>query len=206
MWFVIGLGNPGKQYVNTRHNVGFMVIERLAQRFPISHAFSNACSKLRQTTFQSQPVFLIQPQTYMNRSGLAIQELLDRYYQVLDHLVVIYDDLDLEPGLLRIRPRGGHGGHKGLKSILERLGDKQFIRVRIGIGRPRNETVHDASPLREDIVDYVLQPFDHEELPIINDVLDRAADAVELILSGQLEAAMNRYNRRGFQCRVAAGT
>ena len=196
MWFVVGLGNPGKHYANTRHNIGFMMIEYLAQRFPVSHTFSNTWSQLRQTTFQNLPVFLVQPQTYMNRSGLAVQELLDQYHQTRDHLIVIYDDLDLEPGTLRIRPRGGHGGHKGIKSILEYLGDAQFIRVRLGIGRPQSETVHDPSFSREDVVDYVLQPFDEEELPIMKDVLNRAADAIELILSGQLDAAMNRYNRR----------
>lgn len=199
MWFVIGLGNPGVQYANSRHNIGFMAIDRLAQRFPVSQALSNTWSQLRQSTFQTHSVFLVQPQTYMNRSGLAVQELIDQYPQAREHLIVLYDDLDLALGILRIRPRGGHGGHKGIKSILEHLGDDQFIRVRIGIGRPQHETVHEASSAREDIVDYVLHPFNKEELPIIDNVLNRAADALELILSGQLDAAMNQFNRRDIQ-------
>jgi PTH1 family peptidyl-tRNA hydrolase len=141
----------------------------------------------------------------MNRSGLALQELRDHHHQGENQIIVIHDDLDLEPGILRIRPRGGHGGHKGIKSILEHVGDMAFIRVRIGIGRPHHETVHEVSSSREAIVDYVLQPFDDEELPIMNDVLDRAADAIELILSGQLEAAMNQYNRREVQRSASTG-
>lgn len=196
MWLVVGLGNPGEQYARTRHNVGFMVVDLLAQRFPVSSCRLNPWSRFYHLWFQNSPVVLVQPQTYMNRSGLAVRELLSQYELSPDHLVVIYDDLDLEPGTLRIRPHGGHGGHKGLQSIIEHLGDHEFIRVRIGIGRPQAETDQQGSFAREGVVEYVLQPFSDEELLIIHDALNRAADAIELILSGQLDTAMNQYNRR----------
>lgn len=203
MWFVVGLGNPGEQYARTRHNVGFMTVDLLAQRFPVSPSRSNTWSQLRHIMFQNQSVFLVQPQTFMNRSGLAVQELLGQYDLSPGHLVVIYDDLDLEAGSLRIRPHGGHGGHKGMKSIIEHLGNNEFIRVRIGIGRPQTGINPQVSFAREGVVDYVLQPFEDKEIPIINDALHRAADAVELILSGQLDMAMNQYNRRDVQCMVS---
>ena len=199
MWLVVGLGNPGEQYARTRHNVGFMAVDLLAQRFPVSPSRSNTWSQLRQIMVQNQPVVLVQPQTFMNRSGLAVQELFGQYDLSSDHLVVIYDDLDLEAGSLRIRPYGGHGGHKGMKSIIAHLGNNEFIRVRIGIGRPQTEADSQGALAREGIVDYVLQPFDDKELPIIHNALNRAADAVELILSGQLDMAMNQYNRRDAQ-------
>ncbi|MDY0094058.1 MAG: aminoacyl-tRNA hydrolase [Candidatus Vecturithrix sp.] len=199
MWLVVGLGNPGEQYARTRHNVGFMAVDLLVRRFPISSCRTNTWSRFYHLQFQNLPVFLVQPQTYMNRSGLAVRELLDQYDLLPDHLIVIYDDLDLEPGSLRIRPHGGHGGHKGLQSVIEHLGHNDFIRVRIGIGRPQAQTDQQASFERGEVVDYVLQPFSDEELPIIHDALNRAADAIELVLNGQLDMAMNRYNRRDLQ-------
>jgi PTH1 family peptidyl-tRNA hydrolase len=199
MKLLVGLGNPGNAYAETRHNIGFMVVDLLAKTFPVSLCQNTQWFHLRRITLHHQHLFLIQPQTYMNRSGLAVEQVLRHYQGLSEHLVVIYDDLDLQLGRLRIRPRGGHGGHKGVKSLIEHLGTQEFIRIRIGIGRPRPEQSRQASRLREEVVDYVLQPFQPDELTIVNDVMTRAIKAIDLIVHNQLARAMNLYNRSEFQ-------
>ncbi len=194
-WLVVGLGNPGKQYADTRHNIGFMAIEALAKTFPTSPLHTSQWSHLSQATIQNQSVLLLQPQTYMNRSGFAVKETLSRYEISPTHLIVIYDDLDLEPGRLRIRMRGGDGGHKGLHSIIEQLECRDFVRLRLGIGRPHVETSTDTFQVRDDVVDYVLQPFHCDEQPVIADAIQRTVDATELIVNQQIQQAMNLYNR-----------
>lgn len=195
MWLITGLGNPGRDYVDTRHNVGFMITDLLAETFPISCRHDEDNYHSRQISIQNQKVLLIQPQTYMNCSGLAVEEIMHTYDESPEHLIVIYDDLDLAPGRLRIRSRGGHGGHKGVKSLIEYLDTNEFIRIRIGIGRPQADTLQSAPLLREDIVDYVLQPFQHEEYTTVKEVMQEAVKAIELIVEGQVAMAMNLYNR-----------
>ncbi|MDX2171365.1 MAG: aminoacyl-tRNA hydrolase [Deltaproteobacteria bacterium] len=180
MWMVVGLGNPGAAYASTRHNVGFMVIDRLAQRW---HAQLDAVGATRaaHADVRGRPVLLVQPQRYMNRSGEALASLPD---PATDGMIAIFDDLDLPIGRLRVRSGGGSGGHRGVQSLLEHWG-AEFVRVRVGIGRP-------APGQRVD--DYVLTPPDEKESAALTAALERAADAVECVLGDGLIAAMNRFN------------
>ncbi len=195
MWLIVGLGNPGCQYVETRHNVGFMVTDMLAEHFPVSSRRADAEYSLRAISLQRQDALLIQPHTYMNLSGVAVEAVLRQYDESPAHLIVIYDDLDLAPGRLRIRTRGGHGGHNGVKSIIEHLSTQEFLRIRIGIGRPQNDMSDSTSESRDTVVDHVLQPFSQEERSIIGEVMQQAVHAIELIVTGQTAMSMNLYNR-----------
>lgn len=194
MWLIVGLGNPGNTYAETRHNVGFMTTDLCAEQFPVSFQESEAAYHLRVISLQQQDVLLIQPQTYMNRSGLAVDAVLRRYNESPEHLLVIYDDLDLPAGRMRIRARGGHGGHQGVRSIINALSTRDFMRIRIGIGRPPNAPTASSDP-RNEVVEYVLQPFSQEERGIIREVMQHAVQAIALIVTGQTALAMNRYNR-----------
>lgn len=196
MWCIAGLGNPGDQYAETRHNIGFMMIDLLAERFPVSHHHTDPDYHLREITIRRQRVLLVQPQTFMNRSGLAVEKVLRSYHESLEHLIVIYDDLDLAPGRMRIRTRGGDGGHKGIKSLIEYLDTNQFVRLRIGIGRPQPDQSSTVSGIRESVVDYVLHAFQPEELPIIREVMQQVVQAIELLVTEQISMAMNLYNRK----------
>jgi len=195
MKLIVGLGNPGRQYAKTRHNVGFMALDMLAEVFPVSAVQSDNLARLCRTNIHNQRVLLIKPQAYMNRSGIAVREVLLRYQESPDNLVVIYDDLDLGVGRLRIRKQGGHGGHKGIKSIIDYLETSEFARIRIGIGRPDPAKIPEENSLQESIVEYVLQPFHQDEQPIITEVLKRSVAAIKLIIADQLDTAMNMYNR-----------
>ena len=198
MWVIAGLGNPGTQYANTRHNVGFMLTDLLTARFSASSQQTELSYRFRQATILERSALLIQPLTYMNLSGLAVAEILNKYHETPEHLIVIYDDLDLPLGTLRIRPRGGHGGHNGVKSVIENLDTNAFIRIRIGIGHPRScaeKKVSDTQG-REGVVDYVLQAFQQDEIEPLREVLQQAVEAIELIVTEQIEKAMNFYNRR----------
>ncbi len=196
MWCIVGLGNPGEQYAATRHNVGFMVLDLLAEKFPVSCYHIEPDYHLREITIRHQRVLLVQPQTFMNRSGLAVEKVLRSYHESPEHLIVLYDDLDLMPGRMRIRARGGDGGHKGVKSLIEYLDTNQFIRLRIGIGRPQPDQASPQSPgIREGVVEYVLQTFQQEELPIVREVMQQAVQAIELLVADQIAMAMNLYNR-----------
>lgn len=185
MKVIVGLGNPGRQYATTRHNVGFMVIDRLARELNVAVAKKMFNSLVGQGLIGSEKIVLAMPQTYMNLSGQAVGPLLNWYKLDPSALVVVYDDLDLPAGTLRIRPAGGSGGHKGMQSIIAVLGTENFTRVRVGIGRPE---VVDM-----ETVDYVLSRLDPKEM---EEVLKAAADAVVSIVSDGLEKTMNLYNRR----------
>ena len=186
---VAGLGNPGAEYQGTRHNVGFMVLDRLAQRLPKKNfELIHGCSShYLKGTYAGRPLFLQKPETYMNSSGEAVSALMRREEIGPEGLLVIYDDMDLEVGKLRIRGRGSCGGHNGIRSIIETTGTENFARIRVGIG---HRTGNGA--------DYVLSPFEEEEKPIIDKVLDAAADAVILILRRGLSQAMNEYNSQDY--------
>jgi peptidyl-tRNA hydrolase, PTH1 family len=189
-YLLVGLGNPGRQYENNRHNVGFMTMNRLAGK--LGESFSKLESKalIAKCTYQEQRLLLAKPQTFMNLSGKAVSSLL-RYYKVpLLNLLIAYDDVDLPLGTLRIRPGGGSAGQKGMQSIVEQLGTEDFPRIRIGIGRP---------PGRMDAADYVLQDFNREQVEILNQVLDTATEAILTFVTGGLEKAMNLYNSRNEQ-------
>lgn len=186
MKLVLGLGNPGTKYARTRHNVGFLVVDRMASQSDVPIRRKKYRSVLGEWHAGGEIVLLAKPQTFMNRSGDAVREMF-RYLKVsVRDLVVIHDDLDLPFGRIRIRPRGGAGGHRGVSSILEALGDENFFRVRIGIGRP---------PPGVDPTDYVLQNFSAEEAGELGSLVARAADAVRCLLEEDPQRAMEKFNR-----------
>ncbi len=185
-YLIVGLGNPGPEYDQTRHNVGFRCVDALVQ----AHGFAfdqKKKSKARTAggTIAGKRVLIAKPQTYMNLSGTSVQGLAAFYQIPPKNIIVILDDLDLPLGTLRIRSRGGSAGHKGLTDIIQRLGTQDFPRIRFGIGRPSG---------RLDPAAYVLRRFDQDELPIINPAVDRAVKAVEVWLTEGIDIAMNRYN------------
>ena len=186
---IAGLGNPGSEYRETRHNVGFMVLDRLAQRLPKKNfeEIHGCSSHYLKGTYAGRALFLQKPETFMNLSGEAVAPLMRKEEIGTDGLLVIYDDMDLEVGKLRIRGRGSCGGHNGIRSIIETTGTENFARIRVGIG---HRTGNGA--------DYVLSPFEEDEKPVMDKVLDAAADAVILILRRGLSQAMNEYNPRDY--------
>ena len=185
MKIVVGLGNPGNQYKDTRHNIGFLVVDELARRW------NTPSWKRRYDAEVSEhralgPVLLVKPQTFMNLSGNSVREAAKFYKTPSTDIVVIHDDLDLPAGRLRIRERGGSGGHRGIESMLAQLGADDFVRVRFGVGRP---------PEGWESADYVLGRFAPNEQALIKEAIDKAADAVEAILKEGTAPAMNRFNR-----------
>ena len=194
---IIGLGNPGTKYKNTRHNIGFMAVDYL------SGANSIKCSNL---DFNSQwgrgiicerEVILAKPQTFMNLSGKAVKALSGFFHKKSEDIIVIYDDIDLDLGAIRIRAKGSSGGHRGIESIIEQLGTKNFPRIRLGIGRPRDERQEARGKRSEvDVAEYVLSPFSKEEKATLKQVLEMIKDAVDIIVKDGIEKAMNRFNKK----------
>ncbi len=184
-FIIAGLGNPGRKYEHNRHNVGFMLLNRLSNKLGESFGKIEAKALVCKTSYQGERIILVKPQTYMNKSGMSVASLM-RFYQIpLENLLVTYDDVDLPLGVLRIRPSGGSGGQNGMQSIIERLGTEEFPRLRIGTGRP---------PGRMDAADYVLQDFSSQETEELNDTLDRGVNAVLAFISNGLDNAMNTFN------------
>ncbi len=189
MKLLVGLGNPGQQYAGTRHNVGFRVIDHIADRHGIRISKEKFQSLVGEGTLRSDAgqarAVLLKPLTFMNLSGSALQAAAHFYRVRPEDTVVVHDDLDLPFGRLRVRERGGDSGQRGVRSILEQLGEENFVRLRVGIGRPQ-------TPM--DPADYVLQPFSEEQAERLPEVIDRAADALETIVFEGPIAAMNRFN------------
>jgi PTH1 family peptidyl-tRNA hydrolase len=185
-YLIAGLGNPGLQYAANRHNVGFRCVERLAARNDLAFDKRQKRARVASGIVHEWRVILVKPQTFMNESGRSVVPLAHFYKVPPERLLVVYDDLDLPLGALRMRPEGGSGGHKGMRSIAEHLGGRNFPRLRIGIGRP---------PGRMDPAAYVLQDFSAEEGPLLDETLERAVTAIELWLREGVEAAMSQYNR-----------
>ena len=184
-FLIVGLGNPGLQYRGSRHNVGFMTLDRLAARLGTKFARMEMKSLVTKSDFQGQRLVLAKPYTYMNLSGQAVGSLV-RFYKIpLNRLMVVYDEVDLPLGSLRLRPGGGSAGHKGMASIIERLATQDFPRLRIGVGRP---------PGRKEAADYVLQDFSAAEKRFMDDIFDSAAQAVLTFVIDGLDAVMNRFN------------
>lgn len=186
MYLIVGLGNPKREYSGSRHNIGFQVIEALSRRIKAGAPVKKHRSLLAVAEYNGQQVMLAQPQTYMNRSGLAVCELMQTYRFDLSRLLVVYDELDLPPGLIRLRQQGGAAGHRGLQSIINALGTENFPRLRIGIGKP-------LSPVER--ANYVLQPPEGADREQIGPAIERAVDAVLVFISEGLEKAMNDFNR-----------
>jgi peptidyl-tRNA hydrolase, PTH1 family len=184
-YILIGLGNPGREYNNTRHNFGFMLIDRLCVRLNARGMKLQSNAIVISTTHDDRKLILAKPQTYMNLSGQSVQGLLHFYKIPIENLLVAHDDLDLPFGTIRIRPAGGPGGQGGMASTIEKLGTKDFPRLRLGIGRP---------PGRMDPKAYVLQDFSKEDAKLLPEILDRAADAALEFVTKGLNAAMNKYN------------
>jgi PTH1 family peptidyl-tRNA hydrolase len=184
-FLLIGLGNPGREYRDNRHNVGFMVIDRLAVRLNARGMRVQSKAIVIGTAHEDRKLILAKPQTFMNLSGASVQGLLHFYKLPLESLLVIYDELDLPFGTIRMRPGGGPGGHNGVTSTIERLGTQEFPRLRVGIGRP---------PGRMDPAAYVLQDFSRADLTALSEVLDRAADAALAFVTDGLDTAMNKFN------------
>lgn len=187
-FLVVGLGNPGREYRANRHNVGFMTLDRLAQRMGLAFTRRQGDALYAAGPLAGVPLVLAKPQSYMNLSGRPVAALLKFHAIPLERLLVIFDDLDLPLGTLRLRPEGGTAGHRGLESIVVTLGTQAFPRLRFGIGRP---------PGRMDGAAYVLQDFGEDEAPLVEATLDRAADAVEVFANEGIAAAMNRFNPQG---------
>lgn len=179
-WLIVGLGNPGAPYEKTRHNVGFMVVDLLAQRHGIAVTTRKFAGLLGEGSIGDHRLLLLKPQTFMNDSGRSVQRAVAWYQSPLGRLIVIHDDLDLPLGRVRVRPDGSAGGHRGMQSIIQGLGSPQFGRVRIGIGRPA----------QGDVVAFVLAPFHDDERETVTDAVNRAADAVEEVLSHGFAHAM----------------
>ena len=188
MFLIVGLGNPTKQYEKTRHNIGFDVMDALAYKYNISISENKHKALCGKGVIEGMKVVLAKPQTYMNLSGESVAELVNYYKIDEEHeLLVIYDDISLDVGQLRIRKKGSAGGHNGIKNIIANLGTDVFPRIKIGVGE---------KPKKYDLADYVLGHFSKEDRELMEEGYDRADHAVGMILNGEIEAAMNQYNRK----------
>lgn len=186
MKMIVGLGNPGRKYENTKHNVGFMTVDRLAERQGATFKSNPFQAEVADFFANGEKILLVKPQTFMNESGRAVGPLMTYFGIEKEELVVVYDDLDLALGKLRLRQKGSAGGHNGMKSIISHLGHQEFDRIKIGIGRPQPKMT---------VVNHVLSGFDKEELPLLEDSLQRAVAACEFIVeTGDFTGAMNRFN------------
>lgn len=188
MYIIVGLGNPGREYENTRHNIGFRVIEKIAEQEGIDVLEKKHKALIGKGMVAGQKCILAKPLTYMNLSGECVRQLLD-YYKADEtaELIVISDDVSLDVGQIRIRKKGSAGGHNGLKNIIAHLGHDVFVRVKMGVGE---------KPKGWDLVDYVLGRFSAQESATMDEAAERAADAVRMLIEKDADAAMNEYNRK----------
>ena len=174
MWLIAGLGNPGPEYIDTRHNLGFMVLDALAARWKIPFSESGKYLLLGRGRRRGGNILLAKPLAYMNRSGEVIGPLAAREKVESSRMFIVVDDLDLPLGTVRFRPRGGTAGHRGMESIVEHLGHEDFARIRLGIGRPEEKNMAES--------DYVLKPFEEDELPVVKKVIDETARLTERVV------------------------
>lgn len=186
MHLIVGLGNPKQDYAESRHNIGFQVVDALSRRLKSNAPVSKHRSLLAEAQYSDQKLLLAQPLTYMNRSGLAVKELVCNYRVDLERVLVIYDDLDLPPGVIRLRKRGGGAGHRGVQSIIDLLETEEFPRLRVGIGKP---------PPGVETADYVLQTLEGNDRELIEQGREKAAEAVLVFVSDGIEEAMNNFNQ-----------
>ena len=188
MFLIVGLGNPEKKYDNTRHNIGFRVIDELSSKYGISVLSLEHKALVGKGVIDGNKVILAKPQTYMNLSGESVRPLAD-YYKLSyeDEVIVISDDIELPPGYIRVRPKGSAGGHNGLKNIILHLGTEKFSRVRVGVGQ---------KPAQMDLADHVLGHFSTLDEPKLKEAINQADEAIKLIMSGQIDKAQNLYNKK----------
>lgn len=185
MKIIVGLGNPEKKYDGTRHNIGFAVLDRIADKYNISMDIKKHKGLCGKGSIEGEKVVLVKPMTYMNLSGECVRAVADFYKAGPQDILVIFDDISLEPGKIRIRAKGSAGGHNGIKSIIAHLGSEQFARIKCGIGE---------KPKGYDLADYVLGHFSKDELEIIDSGIQRAQEACACILTQGIDAAMNKFN------------
>ena len=187
MYIIVGLGNPGQKYEKSRHNAGFMVVDYLAESSQISINTKTPLYESGSGLLLSHKVLLVKPATFMNRSGIAVRQIIDYYHESVTQLIVIHDDLDIPFGQIRIKAKGGSGGHNGIASMIDSLQTDQFLRLRAGIGRPVEN---------EEVVSFVLSPFFKEEQSALKDMIQKSAEAVKEILTAGSVQAMNIYNQK----------
>src|ERR1700682_5960863 len=187
MFLVAGLGNPGEEYALSPHNLGFLVVDRLAERHGIRVSRKDSKALVGVGEIDGHPVMLAKPQTFMNLSGASLRPLMEKHSIELDRLVVVYDELDLSWGAVRIKPKGSAAGHKGMQSVISALGTNAIVRVRLGI--------HPGHPIK-DGAEFVLAPMPRQQLKELDELVDYAADAVRAIIAEGVEKAMTKYNRR----------
>ncbi|MCK5100000.1 MAG: aminoacyl-tRNA hydrolase [Desulfobacteraceae bacterium] len=185
MFMIAGLGNPGKKYFQTRHNIGFMVLDELADRNALKFSKSRFDAEYINYTYMQDKLFLVKPQSYMNNSGFPIQKLASYFKINISNVIVVHDDIDLPFGRLRISKDRGHGGHNGIRSIIQALGTKDFTRIRVGIANPER---------LNSVTGHVLGGFSKEETKSIDTLIEKAADASLSVIKNGALAAMNSYN------------
>lgn len=188
MYLIVGLGNIGQEYVNTRHNIGFQVVEKFAQVNGIDLNKLKFNSIYGQGNINGKKIFIMKPTTYMNRSGLAVAELSSYYKIPLKNIIVVTDDIDIPFASVRIRQKGSAGSHNGLKSLVNSLGSKDFPRIKIGVGKKHP---------KQDLASFVLGKFSKEEQPYIEEIIDITIKAIEEIIYNNIDSAMNKYNNKG---------
>lgn len=199
MWLIAGLGNPGPKYARNRHNIGFRVADELCRRH-FSEDFRNrmggdlAAGMIR-AGGRLEKALILKPLEFMNRSGFAVQRTLHYYNVEVDHLIVVHDEIDIDAGLVRLKAGGGHGGHNGLRSIVEQLGTSDFLRVRVGIGKPPAEPGMSNADKQRRVVSHVLGDFPSTEEPEVEALVRRASDATEAIIADGIRAAMNAFHK-----------
>ena len=185
MYLIIGLGNPEEEYSKTRHNMGFNTINKLAKKYNIEINKNKFQGLYETAIIEGQKIVLIKPQTYMNLSGNCIKEFVNFYKIKNENILVIYDDMDIEPGTIKIRKKGSSGGHNGMKSIIQQLGTEEVPRIRVGIGRPEHSG---------DEVNYVIGAIPEEEIPKLEEGTEKAKEAIIEILKNGIDSAMNKFN------------
>ena len=185
MYLIVGLGNPEGEYSSTRHNMGFDAINHLSQKLNITVTKEKFKALYGDGMINNEKVILLKPQTYMNLSGNSVKEVVDFYKIEKEKILVIYDDMDIEPGKIKIRKKGSAGGHNGMKSIIQMIGTEEFPRIRVGIGRPIR---------KDDEINYVIGAIPEEDLKRLDEGIEKAQKAVEEILRNGVDSAMNKYN------------
>lgn len=185
MYLIVGLGNPESDYANTRHNMGFNVINQLAKEYEIDVTRKKFNSEYEKTIIEGKKVILVKPQTFMNLSGEALIEFVNFYKIDLDKIIVIYDDIDIEPGKIRIRKSGSAGSHNGMKSIVHFLKNENFTRIRVGIGKPKGNS---------NMIEYVIGGIPEEEKQVLQEGVEKAKNAVIEILKNGIDKSMNKFN------------
>ena len=185
MYLIVGLGNPENEYAHTRHNMGFDAINEIAKKNNINITKTKFKALYEIGIIQRKKVILLKPQTYMNSSGISIKEVADFYNIKPEEIIIIYDDIDIEKGKIKLRKKGGPGSHNGMKSVIQELQSTDFIRVRVGIGQPE---------FKNDMINYVIGNVPDEEQKVLQEGTQKAAEAVEEILKNGIDIAMNKFN------------